>query len=68
MVLLDPEVAEPMEDLLFEPQTSGGLLGAVPFEEGEKLLAALKEAGLKTPAAVIGRVEEKREQFLYFRR
>ena len=68
MVFLDPEISEPMEDLLFDPQTSGGLLGAVPFEEGEKLLAALKEAGLKTPAAVIGRVEEKREQFLYFRR
>ena len=65
---LEEEIPEAMEDLLFDPQTSGGLLAAVPFEEGEKLLAALEEAGLKTPAAMIGRVEEKKEHLLYFRR
>ena len=67
-VFLDEDISEAMEDLLFDPQTSGGLLAAVPFEEGEKLLAALKDAGLKTPPAIIGRVEEKKEHFIYFRR
>lgn len=65
---LDEKIPEAMEDLLFDPQTSGGLLAAVPVEEGEKLLTALKKAGLKTPAAIIGRVEEKKEHFIYFRR
>lgn len=65
---LDEKIPEAMEDLLFDPQTSGGLLAAVPVEEGEKLLTALKKAGLKTPAAIIGRVEEKKEYFIYFRR
>ena len=36
-VFLDEDISEDMEDLLFDPQTSGGLLVAVPFEEGEKL-------------------------------
>ena len=65
---LEPEISEAMEDLLFDPQTSGGLLAAVAFEDGEKLLEALKEGGLVTPAAGIGRVEERKEQFIYFRR
>lgn len=65
---LEPEISEAMEDLIFDPQTSGGLLAAVAFEDGEKLLEALKEGGLVTPAAVIGRVEERKEHFIYFRR
>lgn len=67
-VFLDEDISETMEDLLFDPQTSGGLLAAVPFEEGKRLLAALKEAGLKTPAAIIGKVEDRKEHFIYFRR
>lgn len=39
-------------DLLFDPQTSGGLLAAVPDGEAEAALAALGEAGV--PAWIIG--------------
>lgn len=44
---LDPALA----DLLFDPQTSGGLLFAVAGENREALLSALTDAGL-APAAV----------------
>ena len=49
----------PMEELLFDPQTSGGLLAAVPEEEAADAVAALRELGL--PAAVIGTITEKQD-------
>jgi selenide,water dikinase len=39
-------------DLLFDPQTSGGLLAAVPVEDADAALADLKVAGMA--AAIIG--------------
>ena len=48
-----------MEELLFDPQTSGGLLAAVPEDEAVDAVAALREIGL--PAAVIGTITEKQE-------
>lgn len=48
------ELREVHQLLLFDPQTSGGLLAAVPEAQGIKLLTALTEAGLS--AAIIGRV------------
>ena len=44
----------PLEEILFDPQTSGGLLFAVPQEEGKAFLQELKEAGL--PAQIVGRL------------
>ncbi len=43
--------------LLFDPQTSGGLLISVPESKGEELLSKLKEAGVKW-AALVGKIEE----------
>ena len=44
-------------EIAFDPQTSGGLMAAVPAGEGEKLVASLHEAGVSA-AAVIGCVRE----------
>ena len=39
-------------NILFDPQTSGGLLAAVDAPDAERALAALISAGV--PAAIIG--------------
>ena len=44
-------------DVLYDPQTAGGLLLSVKAAEGEKLLQALKEAGVS--AAAIGCVKAR---------
>lgn len=46
-------------DVLFDPQTSGGLLAAVSPSDANKCLEALKDAGM--PAAIIGTVEDGNE-------
>lgn len=43
------------EDLLFDPQTSGGLVLSLPESEADDLVAALKHAGVDS-ASPIGRV------------
>jgi selenide,water dikinase len=43
------------QDLLYDPQTSGGLLMAVPETNLERLLAALRQEGVGHPSS-IGRV------------
>lgn len=45
----------PAEELLYDPQTSGGLLLAVPGAQADALVAALTGAGVAT-AAIIGEV------------
>lgn len=45
------------DELLYDPQTSGGLLGGVPEREVEKVLQELRAAGY-LEAAVIGRVTD----------
>lgn len=52
-------VPEWMEDLLFDPQTSGGLCFAVPEEESQEFRRQLSE--LLFPAVIIGSVENKQD-------
>ena len=49
-----------MEEILFDPQTSGGLLLAVAPQDADALEAELKEVGL--PAAIVGKILEKEEK------
>lgn len=48
-----------MEEVLFDPQTSGGLLAAVSPEAADELVAEMRRQGM--PAAVIGTLTEKKE-------
>jgi len=51
------KVPFPMEEILFDPQTSGGLLFAVAPQDAAALEAELQAAGL--PAKVVGTIGEK---------
>ncbi len=55
IVSWDPGVPMPLRDALYDPQTSGGLLIAIPEPEAAALLDTLHTAGLAHPA-VIGEV------------
>lgn len=58
MVKIEKKVSQIMVDILFDPQTSGGLLMSVPAADAEPLLKKLRRAGIKS-AAVIGEVVAK---------
>jgi selenide,water dikinase len=51
------------EDLLFDPQTSGGLLLAVPADKCDDLLSGLKAAGIEA-AVHVGDVGEAHRPFV----
>jgi selenide,water dikinase len=57
--------ARPELDVLFDPQTSGGLLFGVPADRAEAALAALHAEG-DVDAAVIGEVTPVREDLALF--
>ncbi len=52
-----------MEEALFDPQTSGGLLLAVAREDGKAMVEKMKECGL--PAEIVGEIVDKTEIEIY---
>ena len=52
---VDPDVSPYLLEILFDAQTSGGLLIAVPGEKAEKMVKRLKDRGIDE-AAIIGEV------------
>ena len=54
---LDPALPAWLQEIVFDPQTNGGLLVALPESEGHELVTALHDAEIQT-AAVIGKVTE----------
>jgi selenide,water dikinase len=53
-VRFEPSVSEEVAELLFDPQTSGGLLAAVPEQRAQELLERCRSEGMA--AALIGEV------------
>ena len=58
MVDIDKNVSKVMVDILFDPQTSGGLLMSVPAADAEPLVKRMHREGIKA-AALIGEVVAK---------
>ena len=58
-VAIRGKLSQAMEDILYDPQTSGGLLFALPEQEAEDCLSRLKAS--IPDAAIIGYVTEKEE-------
>lgn len=56
------DVPEWMEDILFDPQTSGGLLFSCSEEESEKILKELNE--LKLKSSIVGKVLPYKESYI----
>ena len=53
-------------EILFDPQTSGGLLATLPKRQGDKLIQALHTAGVEH-AAIIGAVRSKDDSGAYLK-
>ncbi len=51
---IESQVSFGIEELLFDPQTSGGLLVSVPAEVGKEMLAELKKLGM--PCGIVGEI------------
>ena len=60
MVELREDVPGYISDILFDPQTSGGLLIAVQGDEAEQILDKMHAAGIDV-AAIVGEIVEKPE-------
>jgi selenide,water dikinase len=57
-------VPEAVMDVLYDPQSSGGLLVSVPEEQAQEVMRRLEEKKLDTKAAVIGKVVPQEEKNL----
>ena len=53
-----PDLSPLLMDLLYDPQTSGGLLISLPSNEAERLVEALKEEG-NIDSCIVGKVVEE---------
>ena len=59
-VRISDEVSDEIATIAFDPQTSGGLLIAIPDQQSLALLAELQNSGHRD-AAIVGRVTARRE-------
>lgn len=61
------DVEEYYIDLLYDPQTSGGLLISVPEAQVEDVMKAFEEKEMDTKISIIGKVLEKGEKLIRLR-
>jgi selenide,water dikinase len=67
IVRLAPGAPEHIVDALYDPQTSGGLLFAVPVEVADDTLVKLRAAGC-ADAAIVGRIADRPERSIFVTR
>jgi selenide,water dikinase len=65
-VIVESTVNAAIEEVAFDPQTSGGLLIAVGEKVAGRLIRKLRANGV-TVAAVVGRAVAKRDAWVYLR-
>ena len=58
MVLFEKHISPEIKDILFDPQTSGGLLICIAGNDAEQLITAMKKNGIEK-ASIIGEVINK---------
>jgi selenide,water dikinase len=63
-VIVDKRVGPVLEEIAFDPQTSGGLLLAVPARNAKRLVSRLRAGGVRS-AAVVGRAIPRRDAWVY---
>jgi selenide,water dikinase len=56
-VNMDPDLPGPLNDLLYDPQTSGGLLISLPSDQAQNLVETLKKEA-QMDAWIVGQVVE----------
>ena len=66
-VRIEEQVEEALEDLVFDPQTSGGLLESLPGRDAETVLRKLEQAGYALKAGIIGFVTDLQDKYLFIR-
>jgi selenide,water dikinase len=66
-VAFEGKISPPLEMLLYDPQTSGGLLVAIPAKKAARYLAAIKKRGVRD-AAIIGVVEAPTDSRIVLKR
>jgi selenide,water dikinase len=65
-VVVKRTVSRALEEVAFDPQTSGGLLIAVNGRVAERLVRAIRRAGVRE-ATIVGSAVAKRDAFVYLR-
>ena len=63
-VAISPSVAAGLEEVAFDPQTSGGLLIALPAKSADRLVRTLRGAGVAA-ATIVGRVRPRRDGWVH---
>ena len=66
MVESPPDLDRAVQDILYDPQTSGGLLISVTSKEADNMVNQLRESGI-AKAAIIGEVTDKPEEKIVIR-
>ena len=64
MVVVSKSVPRNLQDILVDPQTSGGLLISVAAHQADDLVSALRDGGIND-AVVIGQVNGKLEEIIH---